>query len=52
MLATPHDLLQPLPFLISQPPRPHRLSHHASRHSTCQHKIECGSINAACQPSR
>jgi hypothetical protein len=33
VLAAPHDLLQPPAFLISQPTRPHRLSHHISRHS-------------------
>jgi hypothetical protein len=27
MLTPPHDLLQPLPLLIGQPPRPHRLGH-------------------------
>jgi hypothetical protein len=32
--ATPHDLLQPLPFLIGQPPRPDRLGHRASQHPT------------------
>ena len=31
--AAPHDLAQSLLFLISQPPRPQRLSHHACRHS-------------------
>jgi hypothetical protein len=41
-----------LPFLISQPPRPHRLGHHASLRSTHHHKIECGARTAACQPTR
>jgi hypothetical protein len=31
--AAPHDLLQPSALLVGQPPRPHRLSHHVSRHS-------------------
>jgi hypothetical protein len=29
VLAPPHDLLQPLPFLIGQPPRPDRFGHRA-----------------------
>ena len=33
VLAAPHDLLQPPALLITQPPRPHRLSHHISWHS-------------------
>ena len=32
VLAAPHDLLQPAALLITEPPRPHRLSHHFSRH--------------------
>jgi len=48
--ATPNDLLQPLPLLIRQPPRPHRLSHPASRHSI-HLTIECGTFTAACQPT-
>jgi len=34
MRTTPHDLLQALALLITQPPRPGRLGHRAPRHST------------------
>jgi integrase len=42
VLATAHDLLQPLTLLIGQPPRPHQFSHSASQHSTPLNKIKCG----------
>jgi hypothetical protein len=41
VLTPPHDLLQSPPFPITQPSRPHRLSHHAFRHLDFPHKIEC-----------
>jgi hypothetical protein len=50
VLTAPHDLLQPLALLICQPPRPHRLSHPASRHSI-HLTIERGTFTAACQPT-
>jgi hypothetical protein len=50
VLTAPHDLLQPLPLLIRQPPRPHRLSHLASRYSI-HLTNECGSFITACQPT-
>jgi hypothetical protein len=40
--APPHNLLQPAALLISQPPRPHRLSHHTF-HTRWNTSIECGS---------
>jgi hypothetical protein len=46
----PRDLLQPLTLLICQPPRPHQLSHPASRHSI-HLTIECESFIRACQPT-
>jgi len=53
VLAAPHDLLQAPALLISQPPRPHRLSHHASMPLdlfTTRSSVEA--ITATCQPTR
>jgi len=42
VLPPPHDLQQPPSLLITQPPRPHRLSHLSSRHSTCPNRSSVG----------
>ena len=52
MLSPPHDLLQPLPLLISQPPRPHRLSHPTSQHPASITRSSVGADHAACQQTR
>ena len=42
MLAAAHDLLQPLPLLISQPPRPQRFRHPPSSSRSNDDGIESG----------